>query len=189
MTDHEQETSNHRDNEPSEHEFQGFSSDGRKTAEAEAETEAKAHTQQQEHKISGKLGNRDNRENQNIWPQLRKLLVFQFKLYIDAARDLLMSPMSIVVFIIDVVQGNQDKDSLFESLLQIGRRTEKAINLFNQHNVSDENIRGIDSILLHVEDAVRREYTEGSVSANARDSIEKSLDRLRTSLKQSGKKD
>lgn len=186
MTDHEQETSNHSDNETSEQKFQAFSGDGRRTAEAETETEAKAHTQQQEHKVSGKLR---NRENQNIWPQLRKLLVFQFKLYIDAARDLLMSPMSIAVFIIDAVQGNQDKDSLFESLLQLGRRTEKAINLFNQHNVSDENIRGIDSILMHVEEAVRREYTEGSVSANARDSIEKSLDRLRTSLKQSGKKD
>lgn len=134
---------------------------------------------------TNRTGRSDNQEIKDIWPQLRLLLVFQIKLYIDAARDLLMSPLSVVVFIIDAVQGNRGEKSLFESLLQFGRRTEKAINLFNQHDVNDENYRGIDSILMQVEDAVRKEYTDGSVSANARDSIEKSLDRLRSKLNQS----
>jgi len=128
-------------------------------------------------------------EIKDIWPQLRQLLVFQIKLYIDAARDLLMSPLSIVIFIIDAVQGNRGEDSLFESLLQFGRRTEKSINLFNQHDVNDENYRGIDSILIQVEEAVRKEYTDGSVSTNARDSIERSLDKLRSKLDQSKKDD
>ncbi|MBT8146960.1 MAG: hypothetical protein KJN90_08905, partial [Gammaproteobacteria bacterium] len=131
----------------------------------------------------------DDQKMKDIWPHLRQLLVFQIKLYIDAARDLLMSPLSIVVFIIDAVQGNRGEKSLFESLLQFGRRTEKAINLFNQHDVNDENYRGIDSILLQVEEAVRKEYTDGSVSANARDSIEKSLDKLRSKVNQSKQED
>jgi|GEM_PF-316379 len=132
---------------------------------------------------------KDIPEIKDIWPQLRQLLVFQIKLYIDAARDLLMSPLSVVVFIIDAVQGNRGEKSLFESLLQFGRRTEKAINLFNQHDINDENHKGIDSILLQVEEAVRKEYTDGSVSTNARDSIEKSLDKLRSKLNQSKQED
>ena len=127
----------------------------------------------------------NDEDKKDIWPQLRKLLIFQIKLYIDAARDLLMSPLSIVVFIIDAVQGNQGENSLFDSLLQFGRRTEKAINLFNQHDVNDDNYRGIDSILMQVEEAVRKEYTDGSVSSNAKETIEKSLDKLRTKVSQS----
>ena len=120
-----------------------------------------------------------------IWPQLRKLLVFQVKLYVDALRDLLMSPLSVVVFIVDAVQRNKGDDCLFESLLQFGRQTEKAINLFNQHDINDRNYRGIDSILVQVEDAVKKEYTDGSVSAAAKDAIDKSLQNLRRGLKKS----
>ena len=126
-----------------------------------------------------------DQDSREIWPQLRMLLVFQLKLYIDALRDLLMSPLSVVVFIIDAVQGNRGDDSLFQALLKFGRRTEKAINLFDQHDVNDENYRGVDSILMQVEEAVRKEYTDGSVSGNARESIENSLGRLRKKLKQS----
>ena len=116
---------------------------------------------------------------QEIWPQLRQLLVFQVKLYVDALRDLLMSPLSIVVFIVDLVQRNTGKDTLFQSLLDFGRKTERAINLFNQHDHEDEDATNIDSIFAQVEEGIMREYQDGSVSAGARDSIEKSLNKLR----------
>ncbi|MEZ5492774.1 MAG: hypothetical protein R3F50_21040 [Gammaproteobacteria bacterium] len=119
----------------------------------------------------------------HIWPQFRRLLVFQVKLYIDALRDLLLSPLSVVVFCIDVVQGNHGEKALFASLLKFGRKTEQAINLFDQHDADAENSRGIDRVILQFEEAVRKEYTNGSVSANARDSIEKSLQGLRAKIK------
>lgn len=121
----------------------------------------------------------------HIWPQFRRLLVFQVKLYVDALRDLLMSPLSVVVFFIDVVQGNHGEKALFASLLKFGRKTEQAINLFEQHDADDENFRGIDTFIMQVEEALRKEYTDGSVSANARDTIEKSLDGLRNKIKRS----
>jgi len=119
-----------------------------------------------------------------IWPQFRRLLVFQLKLYIDALRDLIMSPMSVVVFLLDVIQGNKGDKALFESLMQFGRKTERAINLFDQHDTDDENYRGVDSLLGQVEELVRKEYADGSVSANARDSIETSLKSLRGRIRQ-----
>jgi hypothetical protein len=180
MTDREQETDSNVDDGSSAESHQTTASNQRGTGESAA------NAQQREHESPEQP---DDPEIKDIWPQLRKLLVFQIKLYIDAARDLLMSPMSIVVFIIDAVQGNRHENSLFESLLQFGRRTEKAINLFNQHDINDENFRGIDSILMQVEDAVKKEYTDGSVSANARDSIENSLGKLRSKLNQSKQED
>lgn len=123
-------------------------------------------------------------DKRTIWPQFRRLLVFQLKLYIDALRDLIMSPMSVVVFLLDVIQGNKGDKALFESLMQFGRKTERAINLFDQHDTDDENFRGVDSLLGQVEELVRKEYADGSVSANARDSIETSLKSLRGRIRQ-----
>ena len=68
-----------------------------------------------------------------FWPQLRRLLVFQFKLYVDALRDFLLSLLSFGAFLLDVVHKQEGSQSHFEQVLKLGRRTEKAINLFDQH--------------------------------------------------------
>ena len=79
----------------------------------------------------------DSTAKREFWPQFRRLLVFQIKLYIDALRDLILSPLSVVVFLLDLFQGNKGDRALFESLLQFGRKTERAINLFDQHDTDD----------------------------------------------------
>jgi hypothetical protein len=88
---------------------------------------------------------------EKLWPQLRKLLVFQLKLYIDAFRDIFLSALSIGAFIIDLVLQNMGADSLFERVLHFGRRTEKAINLFNQHDPEQQGKGSVDSILKGME--------------------------------------
>ncbi len=84
-----------------------------------------------------------------FWPHLRKFLVFQFKLYLDAFRDLLLSALSLFAFLLDAVLNLSGQDSYFERVLAFGRRTERAINLFNQHH--GEEGTDIDSILNDVE--------------------------------------
>jgi len=83
-----------------------------------------------------------------FWPHLRKLLVFQFKLYLDAFRDLFLSALSLFAFVLDAVLNLSGPDSFFERVLAFGRRTEKTINLFNQYEESETNV---DSILKDVE--------------------------------------
>ena len=70
----------------------------------------------------------------NLWPQVRRLLVFQLKLYIDAFRDIFLSALSLGAFLIDLIQQNMGPDSYFERVLKFGRGTERAINLFNQYD-------------------------------------------------------
>jgi hypothetical protein len=60
-------------------------------------------------------------------------VVFQLKLGADALRDLLMSPLSIAVFVLDAVRKPALEDSLYLRLMVIGRRSDEYINLFDQH--------------------------------------------------------
>ena len=90
-----------------------------------------------------------------LWPQTRKFLVFQIKLYIDAIRDILLSLLSLVAFLIDLIQLNTGPDSYFERVLRFGYTTERAINLFNQYDAADQGAHNVDSVLQEMEDKFR----------------------------------
>jgi hypothetical protein len=64
---------------------------------------------------------------------LRHLLVFQIKLAADALRDLLLSPISFLVFFIDAVRKPALQDSFYLRLMLVGRRSDRLINLFDEH--------------------------------------------------------
>jgi len=98
----------------------------------------------------------DNINVEKFWPQLRRLLVFQLKLYIDAFRDLLLSLLSLGAFLIDIVQQNNGPDCYFERCLRLGRRTERAINLFNQYDPEHQSPASVDNILNEMEDRLRK---------------------------------
>lgn len=93
---------------------------------------------------------------QRLWPQLRKFLVFQLKLIIDAFRDILLIWLSLGAFIIDLIQQNDGSDSYFEKVLSFGRGTERSINLFNQFDKQERGSNSVDSIIDDVEDRFRR---------------------------------
>ncbi|MBT3529615.1 MAG: hypothetical protein HOF74_05265 [Gammaproteobacteria bacterium] len=94
---------------------------------------------------------------EKIWPQLRTLLVFQIKLYIDAFRDLFLSALSLGAFIIDLVQQNTGENTYFNRVLKFGRKTEVTINLFNQYNRDEQSGTSVDSILQEVEDRIKEQ--------------------------------
>ena len=75
----------------------------------------------------------DSKEQVSSGQALRHLMVFQLKLAADAARDLIMSPVSVLVFIIDVMRKPTLEDSLYLRLMLIGRRSDRTINLFDEH--------------------------------------------------------
>ena len=90
-----------------------------------------------------------------VWPQLRRLLIFQLKLYIDALRDFLLSLLSIGAFILDVISNSHGPDSYFEGVLKLGRRSERAINLFDQFNNEEGGGSRVDDIIEDVESRFR----------------------------------
>lgn len=93
---------------------------------------------------------------ERLWPQVRRLLVFQIKLYVDAFRDIFLSALSLGAFLIDLIQHNAGPDSYFERVLKFGRGTERAINLFNQYDPADQDARSVDGVIRDIEDRFRK---------------------------------
>lgn len=85
----------------------------------------------------------------------RHLLVFQIKLFFDAVRDILFSPLSLIAFIVDVVTRPKAKDSLSLRLMQLGQRSDRVINLFNEY--SNDGDYTIDHTVKEVETVLQKE--------------------------------
>lgn len=76
---------------------------------------------------------KDSNARVTLGPALRHLVVFQLKLGADALRDLFLSPLSILVFIVDAIRKPTLEESLYLRLMVLGRRSDEYINLFDQH--------------------------------------------------------
>ncbi|NND68433.1 MAG: hypothetical protein HKN19_12670, partial [Halioglobus sp.] len=75
----------------------------------------------------------DSKAEVTVMQALRHLLVFQVKLVADALRDLLLSPISVVIFALDVIRKPTLEHSLYLKLMLLGRRSDRLINLFDEH--------------------------------------------------------
>jgi hypothetical protein len=84
---------------------------------------------------------------------LRHLLIFQVKLGADALRDLLMSPVSVLVFVVDVVRKPTLEDSLYLRLMLLGRKSDRVINLFDEHK--DAGHFTVDQAVEELEELVK----------------------------------
>jgi len=111
--------------------------------------------------------------SKKIQHPLRKLLIFQLKLAVDAFRDILLSPVSIVCSILDFLNPKEEI-SYFEKLMVFGRNTEKKINLFEQHSHNEANI---DSVLNQVESVIIKEYQDKTLSKQKLSQIREILKR------------
>ncbi|MBT8143647.1 MAG: hypothetical protein KJO55_03040 [Gammaproteobacteria bacterium] len=97
---------------------------------------------------------------------LRDVLVFQVKLFIDGFRDLVLSPISLIIALLDLVTGGDR----FYRLMSLGRQTDFWIDLFGSHGDS-----GLDNAMTQIEDVVRSEYRDGKISRGALDAIKRAL--------------
>jgi hypothetical protein len=88
----------------------------------------------------------------------RHVLVFQVKLAADALRDFIMSPLSLIAFVLDAVRKPKLEESLYLRLMLFGRRTDRAINLFDEHRDAGEFT--IDRAADELEELVRRSASE-----------------------------
>ena len=83
----------------------------------------------------------------------RHLVFFQIKLIVDAARDLLFSPISLIAFILDAVLKPPVGESLSYKLTRLGRKSDRMINLFGEYTASgeftiDDTVNDLESKLL-----------------------------------------
>jgi hypothetical protein len=94
------------------------------------------------------MGKQDAKQG-STWGNLRRLIIFQIKLAMDAARDFALSPISIAAFVIDSIRKPEPEKSLYLRLMKLGQRSDQVINLFDEHSDADhytvdETLRGVE---------------------------------------------
>ena len=94
----------------------------------------------------------------------RKTVVFQIKLLVDGLRDAILIPVSLVATLIGLLRGGTDCDREYRRVIDLGRRSERWINLFgHQQPLGGDPVTGsMDSILEQVETAVMDQYKRGA---------------------------
>lgn len=90
-----------------------------------------------------------------VYKALKHLLVFQLKLLVDAVRDVLFSPISLLAFIYDAFVKPPVRDSMSHKMMLLGRRSDRVINLFNEYTSSGEYT--IDETVAEVETVLHKE--------------------------------
>ncbi|EAQ99398.1 hypothetical protein [Congregibacter litoralis] len=101
---------------------------------------------------------------------LRHVLIFQLKLAADALRDFLLSPLSLVAFGIDALTKPKVEHSLYLRLMLLGRRSDRMINLFDDH--ADSGELTIDRAVDEVEEMLRATRADVASAADAADTRE-----------------
>lgn len=91
------------------------------------------------------------------FPVLHDVVVFQFKLFVDGLRDLLISPVSIFAALVDLLVPGDDGGKRFYAVVRYGRRTERWINLFGAADKAGPagEAAGMDVIIADLEEMVR----------------------------------
>ena len=97
-------------------------------------------------------------ETPTRWQIFRRLAVFQYKLLIDAAKDFLLSPLSIIVALIDMARPRPRSEMMFTRLMRQGQRAERAINLFGKR--VGESEWTVDRLVDSLEDTLREQYLQ-----------------------------
>lgn len=122
------------------------------------------------------------------WTLVRDIAVLQFKLVVDGLRDLLLVPASLIAGLISLLRRkNGVPGNEFYELVSIGKQSERWINLFGAlrnapPEVQPHNHFGdaeFDDIVSRVEAFVVDEYRRGGVTKQARERMERAMQKMR----------
>ena len=110
---------------------------------------------------------------------LREAVTIQLKLRADGFRDALLIPISMVAALLGLVRGGAGCDAEFRRVIELGRRSERWINLFGEQEplTPDSAVGSIDRILEQVESVVVEQRRSGKSAAEIRSAIRTALKR------------
>jgi hypothetical protein len=119
------------------------------------------------------------------WPLIRHAIFFQLKLGLDALRDILMSPVSIVLIITDIVMANNHQQSYFIRLMRLGKKSDHWINLFGVDltNALPKNIKvaednNVDYWLTKIEKVLKEQQVDGKLTQSGKEKLKQYFRRI-----------
>ncbi|MGD9265527.1 MAG: hypothetical protein PVJ71_07095 [Lysobacterales bacterium] len=108
---------------------------------------------------------------------VRDSAVFQLKLIADGFRDLVLVPVSLIATLIGLLRGGDDPHREFHQVIDLGRESEKWINLFGTHDVPGEAnaVASIDTLFEKLEETLKRQYLTSGISQKVKAEITEAL--------------
>jgi hypothetical protein len=85
---------------------------------------------------------------------LRDVLRFQVKLWLEALRDVVLSPITLAAAALDFVLLKRQSPRYFRTLLTLGRRSEDWIDLWSMVDAGAKG-ENVDALLAQIEQVVR----------------------------------
>lgn len=131
------------------------------------------------------------RPDPDRWEMLRDVVVFQVKLVVDGLRDVVLSPVSLLAALGDLLLSRVRTGRRFYEVVRFGRRTERWINLFgaadrlgpSEPRGSENEDAGIDSYVEHLQQRLVEQYERGGITASAKDKIDRALDAIQDKVR------
>jgi len=121
----------------------------------------------------------------------RNAVVFQLKLMADGFRDLVLMPISLIATFIGLARGGENPQREFHQVIELGRDSERWINLFGTHDVPDNAnaIASIDALFTKVEETLKQQYKASGTSKSAQAEIDEALQAALEDARQQGVKE
>ncbi|WP_421852176.1 hypothetical protein [Oricola sp.] len=97
---------------------------------------------------------------------IRRVIIFQVKLFADGLRDLFLSPISIAAAAIGFLFGGRNPHAVYDRLMEVGHESDRWIDLFGFH---EKETRGpnLERVIGDIEDLVREDHARGGITAEA----------------------
>ena len=120
------------------------------------------------------------------WNFVRDVMVFQLKLLLDNARDLVLMPVSLIAALIDVVFRGEREGALFYKVLKWGQHSEAVIDVYSaieHHEAGDFKVSRdytVDGVIARLENVLKREVEKGGTAASVKAAMDKAIDQLHT---------
>ncbi len=125
------------------------------------------------------------------WTLIRDMFIFQVKLAMDAIRDLLLSPVSIIFGLIDIFKGHSLSQSYFHKLMDFGHRTDSWLNLFGDQKKATKSSStlfgqkakvnvdvSVDQLFSQVESLLKDQHNKGGLTKSAKSTIDRYLNKI-----------
>jgi len=108
---------------------------------------------------------------------VRDSVVFQLKLMADGFRDLALLPVSLIATLVGLMRGGEEPEREFLQVIELGRASEKWINLFGGHQADDDAhaAASIDTLFVKLEETLKQQYLTSGLSANVKTEIDEAL--------------
>jgi hypothetical protein len=115
---------------------------------------------------------------------VRDVVVFQLKMLLDNARDLVLMPVSLAAALIDLVFRGEREGARFYKVLRWGAHSEEVIDVYSaieHHPPGDFKINPnytVDGVIARLEGVVVREVEKGGTAASIKSAMERAIDQL-----------